>query len=179
MPKMKWGDDFDELPEEWEESDFQPYDGDEPPGNIVLKGAIERVWATTFKSGSQGFKSVFKASGNTGDRAKYNGWSCWDNIIMLPQNAWRYGPWLQVLDVTLRDVKLKTILAADDDNVGTPVVRIGTTKFAKPVSCSIRTKREQSEGYDPKIVPSAYFVPKSQTDEDDDADELDDEDVPF
>lgn len=193
MPKMVWddADAFDDLPEEWDESDFEPYDGDEPPANTVLQGEIKKIWALTFGTGSQGFKVLFEAARNTGDREQYNGWSSFDNIVFTPGNAWRYGPLLETLGVTLRDVKMKTVTEKTEDNVGLKILRIGTVKLEDGFSCSVLTEREKGDGeYGPRTRVRKYMEAKQerktsrtkakatrrrQRDEDED----DDDDVPF
>lgn len=144
MPRMKWGADFDELPDEWEDNDFEPYDGPIPPSNKLLNGEVKKMWAATFNSGNEGLVILFEASGNTGDNDKYNGFSTFERIALTPNMAWKYGPLLEALGITLDDVKSKTLVAEDDDNVGTPIKKIGIMKL--PKACAIITKREKYEG---------------------------------
>lgn len=142
MPRMKWAEDFDDLPEDWDDDGFEPYDGPEPPGNKVLNGEVKRMWTKEFSSGNEGLVVLFEAGGNTGDREKYNGWSTFERIPLIPSMNWKYGPLLEALGITLRDVKAKTQIEDDEDNVGFPIKRIGNLKFPKAVS--VITKREQN-----------------------------------
>jgi hypothetical protein len=145
MPKLRWSDvDWDDLPDEWEESEFEPYDGDQPPSGTLLNGEIDRMWYKTFSSGNVGFVVSFKAKGNRGDKEEYDGWSCLDNIVLQSNTAFRYGPLLEVLGITLDDVRRRTVTEEDEDQIGLPIVKIGTTKL--PVACSIITKIEKYEG---------------------------------
>jgi len=141
---MKWGDDFDELPEDYDGSDFEPYDGEEPPGNMVLRGEVKKLWTKTSSNGNPMLVALFQAEGNEGKRAQYDGWSCFDNIPLLPNTAFRYMPFLESFGLTLADLRRKTVVDDGEDNVGTPVLKIGTKKF--PAPASITTKREKYEG---------------------------------
>lgn len=145
MPRMVWGDEdvFDELPDEWDDDGFEPYDGDPPPANIVLRGIIKNIWTAEFSSGNEGLKVLFEAADNAGDRAEYDGWSSWENIAFTPGSAFRYGPLFELLGVTLRDVKTKTVVS-EEDNVGQPVMKIGTFKMPKDgLPCKVTTKVEK------------------------------------
>lgn len=178
MPRMKWGADFDELPEEWDESDFVEYDGPVPPKNTLLNGEAKKVWAATSKKGNDMLVVLFEASGNTGSKKQYNGWSAFDYITLTPDTAFRYGPFLEVIGATLNDVKAKTLVADEDDNVGTPVKRIGTAKFPKP--CAVITKRER---YDDETVAKvgkyAALAKKAKSRAADEDDDEEDDDTPF
>jgi hypothetical protein len=145
MPRLKWNDvDFDELPEEWDDDGYEPYDGEQPPAGTLLNGEIDRMWYKEFSSGSKGFVVSFKADGNTGSREEYNGWGTLDNIVLQDNTAFRYGPLLEVLGITLDDVQRRTQTEDDEDQIGLPITRIGKVKL--PVACSIITKNEKYEG---------------------------------
>jgi hypothetical protein len=184
MPRMKWGID-DDLPEDWEESDFEPYDGPEPPANKLLNGEVKKMWAATFSSGNEGLVVLFQADGNRGDRAKYDGWSTWERIPLIASMNWKYGPLLEALGITLDDVKRRTVVAEEDDNVGTPIIKIGKLKF--PKACSVITKREKNgDDFEARAGKFAASITKKavsskarsrRVSEDDD--ELEDDDVPF
>lgn len=180
MPKMKWGADFDELPEDWEDSEgFEPYEGPVPPANKLLRGSIKKMWAGESSSGNDKLVVLFEAEGNTGENAKYNGWSTFDHIALTPGSNWRYGPLLEVLGVTLRDVKSKTLVAEDDDNVGTPIKRIGTAKF--PASCGVITKSEgRGDEREARVGKYSAISKKAKSRRAaEEEDGLDDDDVPF
>lgn len=181
MPRMKWGADLDELPVEWEESDFEPYDGPLPPANKLLNGEVKKMWAAVSEAGNDMLIALFEASGNTGDKEQYNGWSTFERIALTPKMAWKYGPLLEALGITLQDVHKNTIVAKEDDNVGTPIRKIGTLKF--PKACSVVTKRETYEGERQAKAGKFAAVTKKakarsrRAAQDDD--ELEDDDVPF
>lgn len=180
MAKMKWDNDIDWRglhEEEYDESgeDFEPYDGPIPPKGTILRGVVKKVWATSSQAGDSMFKALFVAEGNEGNKAKYDGLPIWDNVNWtLPQCKFMWQPFFNTLNVTLKDVKLKTQIEDDDDNVGTPVTRIGQAKFPYPTR--IVTDRETYEG-EPRARVKKYIP----LDEDElvDDDELDDDDVPF
>lgn len=158
MPKMRWSDAeaFDELPEDWEESEFEPYDGDEPPPNIALRGVIKKIWCVQFSTGSDGLKVLFEAANNSGEREEYDGWGTFDNIVFSPGSAFRYGPFLELLGISLRDVR--NAVVGEEDNTGYPLLKAGTFKMpADGVPCKIRTKAENSEEYGRSIKVATYL----------------------
>jgi hypothetical protein len=184
MPKMKWGDaepDWDELDDaEYEEGDFDRYEGPVPPNNTVLSGVIKKIWGAESQAGNSMFKVLFEAEGNSGDKKKFNGCPIWDNVVWTPQTKFRWQPWLDAVGLTLKDVRQKTITAEDDDNVGKPIMRIGKIKFTEGVDVRVVTKRESYNG-EPQARIQEWLAPKdADTDEDDDEDDDGDEDdAPF
>jgi hypothetical protein len=159
MPKMRWADAeaFDDLPEEWDEAEFEPYDGDEPPPNIALRGKIKKIWAVQFSSGNDGFKVLFEAAGNTGEREEYDGWGVFDNVAFTPGSAFRYGPLLELLGVTLSDVKSRSVVG-EEDNTGFPVTKIAEFRMpADGFPCKIRTKTETNEEYGRQTKVGTYM----------------------
>lgn len=183
MPKMKWGDnepDWDELDDaEYNEGgDFPRYEGPIPPKNKILRGSIKKVWATESQAKSQMFKVLWEAEGNTGDLKQYDGLTIWENVVWLPQTKFRWQPWLDALGISLRDVRQRTITAEDDDNVGTPVLRINKLKF--PADIRIVTDRDQYQGEVRAKV--AEWLPPGDADndeEDEDWEEDGDDEAPF
>jgi hypothetical protein len=181
MPRMKWGADFDELPEDWDESDFTEYDGPVPPSKKLLKGEAKKMWAATSSSGNEMLVVLFEASGNKGENEKYNGWSTFERIPLIPKMNWKYGPLLEALGVTLDDVKRKTLVAEEDDNVGTPIKKIGAMKL--PKAMAVITKREKYEdetrAIAGKFASAVTKKSRSRRAADEDEDEYEDDDVPF
>jgi hypothetical protein len=178
MAKMKWGGDVDWEAledEEYEEGEeFEAYDGEVPPANILLKGAVTKAWTTKSSNGNAMIKALFVADGNEGSKAQYNGCPFWENVnITLPQVKFKWQPFLDALSITLKDVKAKTVVEDEEDNVGRPVKKIGTAKFPHPVM--VKTAREKYEGEWQARV--GKFLPlDEELDEDDDEG---DDDTPF
>lgn len=147
MPKLRWTGDAEEPDwsamedEEYEEGgDFAPYEGPQPPKNTLLSGDIKKVWSTTSQSGNWMFKVLWEAARNTGDKEKYNGLPIWENVVWVPQNKFKWQPFLDGLGITLRAVQKATITAEDEDNVGLPVERINKTRF--PAAIRVLTDSE-------------------------------------
>lgn len=184
MPKIKWGDaepDWDELDDaEYEEGEgYNRYEGPVPPNNTILSGVIKKVWAAESQAGNSMFKVLFEAEGNTGDKKKYDGCPIWDNVVWTPQTKFRWQPWLDALGLTLREVRGKTITAEDDDNVGTPIMRIGKVKFSDGVAVRVVTKRESYQG-EPQARIQEWMSPGDpDSEEDDEEDGEEDDDAPF
>lgn len=185
MPRMKWANSFDGLPDDpddWSDG-TEDYDGPEPKGNLVLSGDITKMWATTSQAGNDMIKVLFVASGNTDDRKKYNGWVCFDNITFADNMAWRYGPFLDVLDVGLADVERRTVVG-EEENPGFPILKIGPLSLKRPISGRIKTKIERSAEYGTSTKIGKWLLPKDAIESDDDGeeedwDDEDDEDQPF
>lgn len=193
MPRMKWGSaDFDELPEEWDEQDFEPYEGPTPPANKLLNGTVKKMWASESKQGNDMIVVLFEAAGNTGDREQYNGWSTFDRIALTPGSAFRYGPLLEIMGVSLRELQTKTVVSDDEENLGLPILKVGMRKI--PFDCAVITKSENYDGERQAKVGKYAAASKKRAkssgssskktrsrrarDEDYD-DEFDDDDVPF
>jgi hypothetical protein len=170
MPKMRWAGDAEEPDwsamedEEFDESgDFAPYDGPQPPKNTLLSGELKKVWAVTSQSGNHMFKVLWEATGNSGDKAKYNGLAIWDNIVWVPQNKFKWQPWLDGLGITLRAVQKATVTAEDEDNVGLPVQRINRLKFPAPIR--VLTDSEMYEG-ERRTKVNKWLAPSKEEEED-------------
>jgi len=185
MPRMKWNDpdEFNELPEEWD--DNGQYAGEDPPPNTVLNGIIKKMWATQSSAGNKMLKVLFEADGNSGKKEEFDGWGTFDNIPLTPKCAFRYGPLLEVMGVSLDDVRKRMAVGEEDERNGFPILKIGAAKI--PVSCAVKTKSENSEDYGLSIRVGTYMESvkkakssstsrrRSKRDEDED----DDEDTPF
>lgn len=185
MPKMKWGDNFDpdalddEEYDPDEEGGFEPYEGPIPPKNVILKGSIKKLWALESGTGNPMFKALFEAGGNTGEKAKYNGLPIWENIVWVPQNKWRWQPWLDAVGIpNAKTVQARTITAEDDDNVGTPVLKVGKVQFNKPVPVRVLTGAPDTYKEE-KRASIGKWLPAKADEPDDDDDDSDDVDVPF
>lgn len=180
MAKMKWEDDDIDWrglhEEEYSEDDFVEYDGETPPANTLLDGDIKKIWLAESQAGNKMFKVVFEAAGNEGDLKEYDGYGVWDNVVFTSKEAkFRWQPFLDMLGITLRDIKAKTIVG-EEDNVGLVVEKIGKVDFTSPVPARIRTGIEKKGEYkgEGRI---AKWLPALDDEEDDE--DLDDEDTPF
>lgn len=136
--------DVDELDVEWSESDYQDYTGKQPPTGTVLRGGIQKMWWTYTANDDPMIKMLWVAAGNTGETAEYNGLPVWDNIVFTPKAAFKYGPFLQVLGLTLKQIQTQLFVADDDDNVGAPIEKIGkVAPSTSATECGIVTKRRK------------------------------------
>jgi hypothetical protein len=141
MPKLKV-DDNEMNVKELEDAEFnedgggqyEDYDGEQPPKGTLLGGYLKKVWWTYTQErevngetvgGDPMLKVLFVASENTGEEDEFNGCPVWDNIPLTPGAKFKWAPLFRVLGLTIRDVKTKTFVAEDDDNVGAPVEKIG------------------------------------------------------
>jgi hypothetical protein len=156
---------------------YDEYDGPIPPKGTILRGGIKKLWVTQTQNGDWMFKALFEAANNTGERKQYNGCPIWDNVLWsMPQVKFRWQPFLDALGVTLKDIQAKLMVEDDEDNVGTPVIKLGNVRFNKTVPVTVKTGREKYEGE--WVVRVAKWLPASEVDEDDDdADEWEDDDA--
>lgn len=177
MPKMKWGDEdvnWQALNDEEYDPDkqFDDYEGPDPDVNTILSGDIEKLWLVVSANDDWMFKAIFKADGNEGDREQFNGLPIWDNINWsLPQCKPFWQPWLDALGLTLKDIKAKTVVEAEEDDRGwTAVTKIGDVKF--PAAIRVKTSKEKKGEFKGKVTVGRY-MPPAERDADDDDDEED------
>lgn len=162
--------DVDELDVEWSESDYQDYTGKQPPTGTVLRGGIQKMWWTYTANDDPMIKMLWVAAGNTGETAEYNGLPVWDNIVFTPKAAFKYGPFLQVLGLTLKQIQTQLFVADDDDNVGAPIEKIGkVAPGTSATECGIVTKRRKWN--DEWQVNIGKLIEQPEAEEDDEEDE--------
>ena len=131
MPKLKLTDDDldarDLEDAEYEESDFDTYDGPEPPAGTILPGYIKKVWWTWTQEkedGSGGDPMIvvlFVADETAGE---YEGCVIWERIVLTKPAKFRWAPFLGVLGLSIFDVRQKTYVVDEDENLGRPVTHI-------------------------------------------------------
>jgi hypothetical protein len=176
MPRLKIDDDdldVDELESaEWDDTTYERYGGEIPPKDTFLVGYVKNVWWTETNAGDPMLKVLWIADGNTGDEEEYNGLPVWENLALTAKSKFKWAPFFRQFGLTVRMIKTKTIIAADDDNVGAPITKIGTD-FAPGESarCAIITGREKYNNE--WQVRVAEWLDEEEADEDED--ELDDE----
>jgi hypothetical protein len=177
MAKMKWGNDVDwkGLNEaEYSDGDFADYTGEDPPKGTMLSGEVKKVWLAESANGNMMFKVVFEASGNVGAEKEYNGWGCWDNIVFtVPAAKFHWQPFFDALGITLKDVKLKTIVG-EEDSTGTVVDSIGGVEFPAPIQVQTTVEKKGEYKGEARI---GKWLPADDAELEDD--EEDDEEDPF
>ena len=171
MPKLKPQDmagfNPDKLDVEWEDSDFESYDGEMPPSGVRLLGYIKKMWWTFTSEDVPMIKALFIADGNTGKTEQYNGLPIWDQITFKESAAFRYGPFLQMAGFTLHDIFNKTYVAEDDDNLGAPIEKIARVVPGEDMAAEIITKREKYNG-EWRVNVGKYVLGEADDDDDDD-----------
>lgn len=150
MPRLKLDDkefDPDELDVEYSDSDFQTYEGEIPPTGTMLLGRWTKLWWTYSGNGDPMIKALFVAEDNEDELEEYNGLPVWENLTFTPSAAFKYQPWLEVTGLSLALIKTKLYVAEDDDNIGTPIERIGTWKPGSDEAWAIVTvKKDRYNG---------------------------------
>src|SRR5712691_3634503 len=160
MPKLKTDEynvDFDELEntEYTEGGSFTSYDGDVPAKGTILRAYVRKMWwtLTALKPDGSGEDAMIKvlvvASSNEGDTAEYNGCPFWESLALNPQSKWKWQPFLDQFGITLRDIKTKTMVADEDDNVGAPIEKIGNFipgENSDAAWCRVVTDRSRYNG---------------------------------
>jgi hypothetical protein len=170
VPKLKLSQlgaevDPDELEDaEWsEDGGYGDYDGEDPPGDIVLNGFIKKMWLSKTASeeegnykptaGSNMFIILFEAAENVGAYEKYNGWSTWDYDVIHTITKFRWQPLMNALGMTIKYALSNLYVADEDEDRGTPILKIGN-KFevgedSNTAYVCILTKREKRTDVDP------------------------------
>jgi hypothetical protein len=104
---------------------FEPYDGPLPPKNTILLFDVKWIKLAKFKSGSRGLKALLVANSGDDDspKAKYDGLPLFDNLVDVPQNAWKTRQFMDSIGGTGADWD-KT-QAEDPGGEGSKVVKFG------------------------------------------------------
>lgn len=154
MPKLKVSN--DELDEreleeaEWQEGgDFETYDGEQPPKGTILGGYVKSLWWTYTKNDDPMLKILWVAAENVGDLEEYNGLPLWENAALTAAAKFKWAPFLNLFGVSIGDVKKKTVIEADDDQFGAPIVSIAgwePGEESEAAWCRVLTGREKYQG---------------------------------
>lgn len=185
MPKLRKEDvasmDIDELEAaEYSDQQFSSYDGEVPPKDTILTAFVSKIWWTRTNNNDPMIKVLIEAGENEGDLEEYNGLPCWENMALTTGAKFKWAPFLDHFGLTIRDVKNKTVVAAEDDSIGAPVEKIGTFVPGSDESwCRIIIARERYEGEWQAHVGG--WLPYDEDEEpeevDDEADEAEDEEL--
>jgi len=153
MPKLKTDEydiDFDELENAPYEEDAQlTYTGEIPPKSTTLNGYVRKAWWTETKAGQAMIKILYVAAENEGDKKEFDGCPFWENYALTTSSKWKWKPFLDRFGFSLRDVKTKTIIADEDDNVGAPITKIGAWTLGEDSDAAwslVITDRERYQG---------------------------------
>lgn len=161
--------DVDELDVEWDEGPSR-YKGDIPKDGTILNGQVTKMWWTYSGDNTPMLKLLFVADETAGE---YEGLPAWENMVLKPSAAFKYGPFLKHFGLTLKDVKTKTYVSEDDDSQGAPIERIA--KFSPggdSAFCAIEVVREKYEGnWNAHVGAWLEYDPDRAPGDDDDEDE--------
>lgn len=131
MPRLKLSDDEfdpDALDVEYNKDGYDDYAGEIPPTGTMLLGRVKKLWWTYSGNEDPMIKALFIAEDNEDGLEEYDGLPVWDNLTFIPAAAFKYMPFLDALGLTLQQIKTKLYIADDEDNLGTPIERIGDWK---------------------------------------------------
>jgi hypothetical protein len=170
MPNLKLDDedlDIDALEgAEYNEDDYQDYDGPQPPAGTRLTGYIKKIWWAYSQAGNGMLVILFLCN-----EGKYDGMPVWERIPIQNNTKFRWKPFLDVTGITLREIKNKMNVQEEDDNIGCPINAIGKWKPGEDQEIDIITKRERYEGeWSTKVnkfLPTAALDPDDDDDDDD------------
>lgn len=181
MPRLKFDEDelddsLDDL--EYDDTQIQRYDGEQPPKGTYLRGYVKSLWMTETKAGDRMLKVLFIADGNEGKEEQYEGLPVWENLALTAGAKFKWGPFFSHFGLTIRLLKTKTIVAAEDDNIGAPITKIGTVfapgEDSESARCAIITSREKYND-DWQTHVAEWLDDEEPIDEDEDEDEEDEE----
>jgi hypothetical protein len=177
VPRLKVPDeelDIDALEEaEYDDRDFdyESYDGELPPADTHLNGYVKKAWWCYTSNEDPMIKLLFIADGNVGDEEEYNGLPVWEQLPLTNSAKFKWKPFIDVFEISLFEIKKKTMIAEDPDNIGDPITRIGSWEPGEDARCSIVTKRGKFQGKDK--VEVRRWLDEQPADEDDE-EELED-----
>jgi hypothetical protein len=176
MPKLKATetglDNLEELEEaEYQESTFSRYDGEIPPKDTILVAQIKKMWYTFSKNDDPMLVVLVEADENVGAKAEYNGLGIWERMVLTAPVKFRWQPFLDVIGVTIRDVKNKTVVADEDDSQGAPIEKIGDFEVGSDAAwVRVLTAREKYDGkLQAKVGQWLEYEEPAPTDEETDA----------
>lgn len=110
---------------EYEEGQFQKYDGEIPPTGTMLNMRVTAMWWTyTAQDGDAMLKVLSVAEDNPGSLSEYDGLPCWDNMALTAAAKFKWAPFLDHFGLTIRQVKTQLFVADDDDRNGAPIEKI-------------------------------------------------------
>jgi hypothetical protein len=183
MVRMKLKDDefdTDELDVEYEGPQFERYTGEIPKNNTILTFRVTKAWWLINENDESQMKLLAVAEGNDGELKEYNGLPMWETLTWTPKNARRYQPFLMNFGLTVKDIKNKMDVEAEDDNIGTPINSIaGWEPGSDDALCRVVVKRDYwNEEWRAKVQwdgwlefdPDLYVEPGDE-EEDEDEDE--------
>src|SRR6266567_2384587 len=127
MPRLKDAEvlDVDELEEaEYEEGDFQKYTGEIPATGTMLVFRVTKMWWTYSSNDDPMLKMLCVAEDNPGSLEEYDGLTAWENMVLTASAKFKWAPFLEHFDLTIRDVRNKLIVADEDDTQGAPITKI-------------------------------------------------------
>lgn len=187
MPRLKIDDDEldDELDElEYEEGNFERYDGEIPPKDTFLRGYVKSLWWTETKSGDRMIKMLWIAANNEGDEEEYNGLPIWENYALTAGAKFKWGPFFKHFGLTIRLVKTKMYAESEDDSIGAPITKIGTFvpgEESESAWCAILTAREKnykdSTKWDPHVAQWLDYDDEAEDEDEEDEEPEEDEEL--
>jgi hypothetical protein len=162
-------------------SDFEAYDGPEPPKDTLLRGYIKKVWWTYTQKDDPMLVVLFIADGNKGKAAQYDGLPIWERAALTAGAKFKWFPLLSSIGLTIRDVKTKTFVG-DAEGIGDPIEKIGSWKPGEDEDgayVNVLTAREKYNGeWSTKAGKFLEWTdPGEAADEPDEAEDPGDEDA--
>jgi hypothetical protein len=131
MPKLKMEPGDLANIKELEEAEYEAgarYQGEVPPTGTMLNFRVTKIWWTYTENDDPMLKVLSVAEDNPGDLEEYDGLPCWDNMALTTGAKFKWDPFLDHFGLTIRDVKAKTMVDSDDDNIGAPITAISKWK---------------------------------------------------
>src|SRR5215469_231383 len=142
--------DFDFDADELDDAEFDDsarYEGEIPPEGTILRGYVSKMWATETQGGDHMLKVLWVADENEGDLEEYNGLAVWENLVMTTAAKFKWAPFFSLFDIKVSDVKNKTKIENEDDNVGAPIISIGSWEVGSDEAwCRIVIHRRRWQG---------------------------------
>ena len=162
MPKLKRDDvadlDIEALDAaEYDDTEFESYDGEVPPVGTVLRGYLKSMWWTRSAEKSDGtgdnpmIKALWVAAENDGDEEEYNGCPFWMNLPLIESVKFRWAPFMDAFGMSIRDFKggSKVYVTGEETQNGAPIERVADFRPGEESDaawCRVVTGREPYNG---------------------------------
>lgn len=169
--------------------EFAPYDGPLPPKGTKLAGVIKQFKLKINRNNDPMLNMVVEVSGNTGEKAKYNGLGMWTNINVTEKSAGFVNDFLTTLAAWHKKDPKKLIRSfwqagpnvadAKPGVGGTPIIAIGDLKInhdGMPALVTTRLGTEQDKKTPKAEVGYWLMPPKDNDDSEDEVGEVEEED---
>jgi hypothetical protein len=92
----------------------------------MVLARVDKIWWTYSGNDDPMLKVLCVAEDNPEPLDEYDGLPMWENMVLTSGAKFKWAPFLEHFGLTIRDVRNKIMVDAEDDNQGAPVTKIGS-----------------------------------------------------